>query len=87
MLTCVTQSAESDDFLPTQRTPARAFRLVCSSPVCLQVEAALEDGSNEFRSIDETKEELMRLQAEVQDAHQRLHVTQARHHRAQANAR
>ena len=44
----------------------------------MQVEAALADGRTEFQSITDTKSELLQLQAEVQRAHERLHVTQAR---------
>ena len=43
-----------------------------------QVESALEDGRGEFQSIADTKAELLELQAEVEEAHKRLHVTQAR---------
>jgi chlorophyllide a oxygenase len=43
-----------------------------------QVDEALRDGVSEYQSISEARSELLRLQEEIEVAHKRLHVTQAR---------
>lgn len=44
----------------------------------IQVDEALKDGVDEYQSITDARAELVELLAEVQQAHTRLHLTQAR---------
>lgn len=91
VLGCHRVDTESDTVLPPDRVGAQLLRHNCPSETCtrhcgihaltkrlMQVNEALKEGGDEYQSITDARAELVELLAQVEEAHERLHLTQAR---------